>query len=440
MALERFPGIRRRVRSPARHPVRRGFEGRERGLVVPVGDVELAAVPAVAARCPDELAAVRRRHGQAVEAVRVGDPDRFLRALRVDDEDLEVLETELVRGEEDVLARGVLVRGPAHRAEVGQLPLVRAVEIHRPDVGYQAVLAEAPPDDAGTVSEEEGAAVVSRHVREPGLFAAVGAHDVDLAEVRGVDFQQVCFALGEFPVEGVAGGGEDDPLAVRGVGAFGVVAGDVRQPAGVASGHGHRVDLHLRVVVPGVAPLPPGGAEVELLLLQLGRARVVVGRRVQDRRAVRANEGAGRLADSGRHLAGVSGGQIEQVDLVERILRPPFALEHELAAVGREVTLAGALSLVDQAPGSVQERALVECVVRGGGSRERGEGSGCQRGGPGVKFRHGGLSRQFSTNPLAAGCALDAKSGECIGAPGRRVHVILHGPIWPSPRAPRGGK
>ena len=216
MALERFSGIRRRVRSAARDAGGSGRQRVERRLVVPVGDVELAAVAAVAARCPDELAAVRRRHGQAVEAVRVGDPDRFLRALRVDDEDLEVLETELVRGEEDVLARGVLVRGPAHRAEVGQLPLVGAVGVHRPDIGDQAVLAEAPPDDAGTVGEEEGAAVVSGHVREPGLFAAVGAHDVDLAEVRGIDFQQVRFALGELPVVGVAGGGEDDPLAVRG--------------------------------------------------------------------------------------------------------------------------------------------------------------------------------------------------------------------------------
>ena len=288
-----------------------GGSGRQRvecRLVVPVGDVELAAVAAVAAGGPDELAAVRRWHGQAVEAVRVGNPDRFLRALRVDDEDLEVLETELVRGEEDVLARGVLVRRPAHRAEVGQLPLVRAVEVHRPHVGDEAVLAEAPPDDAGTVGEEEGAAIVTGHVRETGLFAAVGAHDVDLAEVRGIDLQQVRFALREFPVEGVAGGGEDDPLAVRGVGAFRVVAADVRQPAGIASGHGHRVDLHLRVVVPGVAAFPARGAEVEFLLLQLDRTGVVVGRRVQDLRTVRANEGAGRLADSGRHLAGVSGG------------------------------------------------------------------------------------------------------------------------------------
>ena len=60
--------------------------------------------------------------GQAVEPVGVGDAHRLLPAGRVDDEQLEVLESELVRREDEVLTGRMLVGRPAHRSEVGDLP------------------------------------------------------------------------------------------------------------------------------------------------------------------------------------------------------------------------------------------------------------------------------------------------------------------------------
>ena len=66
-----------------------------------------------AARRPGERLAVRRGHRQAVEARRVGDLHRFLRSRRVDHEQLEVLEPELVRREDELLAGRVHVAAPS---------------------------------------------------------------------------------------------------------------------------------------------------------------------------------------------------------------------------------------------------------------------------------------------------------------------------------------
>jgi hypothetical protein len=71
------------------------------------------------------------------------------------------LEAELVGRKQDVLAGRVEIGCPAHRAEVRDLPLVRAVQLHRPDVGDEAALVEPPPDDAGAVRGKEGASIVA---------------------------------------------------------------------------------------------------------------------------------------------------------------------------------------------------------------------------------------------------------------------------------------
>jgi hypothetical protein len=47
---------------------------------------------------------------------------------------------------------------PAHRAEVRDPTLVRAIRLHRPDVGDDAGHVETAPDDAGAIVREEGPA------------------------------------------------------------------------------------------------------------------------------------------------------------------------------------------------------------------------------------------------------------------------------------------
>src|SRR5262249_17860276 len=150
---------------------------------VPLRDKNLSRAGAGAARGPGKLPAVGRWDGQAVEAIGVGDADRLLRALGVHDEQLEVLEAELVRGEDEILPGRGLVGRPAHRAEVGDSPYVRAIGLHRVDVGNEALPVEAAPDDTPAVVGKERPAVVAWRMREPPRLRAVRAHDVDLGEV-----------------------------------------------------------------------------------------------------------------------------------------------------------------------------------------------------------------------------------------------------------------
>ncbi len=171
---------------------------------------------------------------------------------------------------------------PAHRAEIGQLLLVAAVELHAPDVSDQAVFVEVAPDDALAVREEERAAVVAPHLGQASLLAAIGAHDVDLAEVRRVDLEHLLLFSAQLAAVGVTHGREDDPLAVRRVAGLGVVAERVREADQLPSLRLLDPDLELRVVVPGVAALLAGSAKLELLALQIQRAGIVMRRAEQD--------------------------------------------------------------------------------------------------------------------------------------------------------------
>jgi hypothetical protein len=75
--------------------------------------------------------------------------------------------------------------------------------------------------------------------------------------------------------------------------------------------------------------------------------------------------------------------RIEHVDLVERIARVAFALEHEPLAVRRPVTLAGAFAFNGQTPHAAEETSFwrtcrgrlgVEHDERTGGEGERRAG------------------------------------------------------------------
>src|SRR2546423_2963101 len=69
---------------------RRVADGLQRLVVIPLRQEQLTSGPPGPARCPGKRLSVGRRHGQAVEAIGVGHPHRFLRPRRIDDEELEV--------------------------------------------------------------------------------------------------------------------------------------------------------------------------------------------------------------------------------------------------------------------------------------------------------------------------------------------------------------
>ena len=327
--------------------------------MVPVSEVDLAAFPAVAGGGPGEARSVRGGDRQPVEAVRGGDPHRLLLAGHVHQVHLEVAESQLVRGEQDVLEGGVDIGRPAHGPEVGEPALVAPVRIHRPDVRNQPVLREAPPDDPRPVGEVERAPVVAGHVGQAPLFAAVGAHGPDLAEVRRIDFGEPGLPLREVVLEHAPHRGEDDPRAVRRPASLGVVAVRVGEADEFAVRAPFHEDVHVGVVVPLVAALLAALPELDLLPLQLERTRVEVGRGEQDVPVLRGDERAGGLAVSRRHASDVAGFHREQVDLEEGVPRFPLRLEDHLPPVGGEVALAGAPALDRQAADTAQEPRLV---------------------------------------------------------------------------------
>ena len=231
---------------------------------------------------------------------------------------------------------------------------------------------EAPPDDPLAVGREERPAVVARHAGQPLLARAVGAHDVNLGEVARIDLELLLLGGGERPVIRVAHRREHDPLAVGRVAALGVVAARVGQPRVLPALLGVGIDLELGVVVPRVAPLLARRAEVELVLLQLLRLRIVMRRRKQDLIGAGAEERAGRLAVAGRDALGVARGQVERVDLVEGIARLALALKDEPLAVRRPVAFAGAAAF-DRQPADARQEVALFVLGRGLRCQSRGQ-------------------------------------------------------------------
>jgi hypothetical protein len=109
-----------------------------------------------------------------------------------------------------------------------------------------------------------------------------------------------------------------------------------------------------------------------------------VRRGEEDFVAVRTEERAGGLAHAWRDPLRIAGGEVEDVNLVERVAGLAFALEHQPLAVRRPIALAGALALDGEAADPRQEVALLACRRRllrrdrGGGAEDEHQAGGRQ--------------------------------------------------------------
>ena len=83
--------------------------------------------------------------------------------------------------------------------------------------------------------------------------------------------------------------------------------------------------------------------------------------------AARAEERTRCLAGAGRDSFRIAGGEIEHVDLIERIAGLALALKHDSLAVGRPVALTGAPPFNGQATNSGEEITLLIFGRRQGG-------------------------------------------------------------------------
>ena len=268
-------------------------------------------------------------------------------------------------------------RRPGHDPHAGDLALHAGREVHGVDLGATAVGREAPPGDLRAVGAEEGPTVVAGGVGQAADLGAVRVHQVDVHHVRLVVLEHGRLCVGHAAVVGRTIGREHDQSAVGRVGTLGVVAHAPGQIDAAAICQVLRIDLVLRIEVPAVAALLPGGTEIQFRPHLRRGLRIGIGGRIQHPIAARMDPRAGRLARSGRDSLHVAGGQIEQVDLVERIRGVAFRLEDQALAVATEIALAGPPSLERKLPGIGQPACLVVGLV--GRTRHRHQHDGAKR-------------------------------------------------------------
>ena len=171
-----------------------------------------------------------------------------------------------------------------------------------------------------------------------------------------------------FAVIGAPVGSKGNQLAIGRVGTFGVITQGVGQVGAHAGIKIVGIHFEMLVVVPGITPLLARFAELDLLAHLVPRLRVAVGGCVQHPVTRGVNPGAGRFAVPRRHLLHVTGFQVHQEDLVERVLRVTLGLEDELRAVRGVIAFTGPATFKCELTGSFQEPIF---FIVGGNSGQR---------------------------------------------------------------------
>jgi hypothetical protein len=266
---------------------------------------------------------------------------------------------------------------PGHGPELRDLLLIGAVWIHGPDLGLVFFLIEATPADAFAIGTEEGPAIISRDVREPLRLRSVRRHQVNVHEPRFLTIEAFLPRCIQRCTVGMPVRCKDDPLAIGTDRSLGVIAPHLRQVYRWFAGERAEKQIIIFIVVPRVAFLCSRGPLLEFGFLFGSAALVFVRRSVEKPLVVRQQPGTGRLAGSVRKPPDVAGSEIEEVDLIERIVRLAFALEDHPAAIGTEIPLASPLPGQGQLP-----RIRQKCVALGGkgkGSKEKKEGAHVSR-------------------------------------------------------------
>src|SRR5262249_21377837 len=103
-------------------------------------------------------------------------------------------------------------------------------------------------------------------------------------------------------------------------------------------------DIVVLVEIPGIPTGLPAGTLGQFFLLFGPGLRIGVGRCKEYLVGLWMDPGAGGFADAGRHTRGISGLQIQQVNLIKRIVRFTFTLKNHAFAVGTKIALASAPS------------------------------------------------------------------------------------------------
>src|SRR5208283_592030 len=299
----------------------------------PIGNehVGFVGLLAVAMGDPNQLLAIGAEHGEAVEAVAVGDALEA-RAVDFDGVEFEIAHAagrSHVGGENDALAVRKERRGEAGGIQAGELALATAIGFHEPDFkrgGTNQILLKklfifadlgvglgmiGAVDDPLAVFGIERAAVVAELVRELLDVLAVGVHRINV-EVA------------------VARGSENDLFAVFGDGGFGIVAGRGGELLHIGAVEVGGEDVVSRINGPHVALGEVGPRRAG----RVGQVRRGIKNLVSVREDVAACGAA--LAGRDHLLAGAVYVHGENLVALQAVAG---GLEDQLLAVGREIGL-----------------------------------------------------------------------------------------------------
>src|SRR5262245_65803185 len=110
---------------------------------------------------PCQMLSSGAKDGKTIKAISIGHPHGFVLPCAVDDIEFKIAHALGVVGKDEIRPRRVKIRRPGHDAQVRDLPLLRAIEVHGPDFGGGPVRREVSPDNLAAIRAEERPPVIA---------------------------------------------------------------------------------------------------------------------------------------------------------------------------------------------------------------------------------------------------------------------------------------
>lgn len=130
--------------------------------MIPVGYMQLRRAIWRARRAPCKLITARREYWQNVCPVCVGHSNRCVRTLGINQEKFEISVAQLIARVDKVFAARMIIRRPRNHCVGGELTLIAAIGVHRPDFCAIAIGIKASPSNFTAVWAKEWSAIIAR--------------------------------------------------------------------------------------------------------------------------------------------------------------------------------------------------------------------------------------------------------------------------------------
>ena len=163
--------------------------------MIPIGQVHLRGFAGASLRSPSHSFAVGSETGQTVELVGIGHSYGFGFSFCVNNVQLKILKAMLVRIEDQVLARRMIKRSPAHLFHIRDRSLLASIDVHRHDLSPQAVFRKPPPTDLFPIWRKKWTAIVAWGLSELADVGPISVHNENVHHVGQINVKHLLFAF-----------------------------------------------------------------------------------------------------------------------------------------------------------------------------------------------------------------------------------------------------